>query len=41
MKAIAYFENLPADHPEALRDITLPEPCRASATCWSRCAPSP
>ena len=26
MKAIAYFENLPADHPEALRDITLPEP---------------
>ena len=40
MKAIAYFENLPADHPEA-RDITLPEPVRASATCWSRCAPSP
>ncbi|MBR8653287.1 zinc-binding alcohol dehydrogenase family protein [Achromobacter sp. Marseille-Q0513] len=26
MKAIAYFENLPADHSEALRDITLPEP---------------
>jgi len=26
MKAIAYFKNLPADHPEALQDITLADP---------------
>ncbi|MGS1010179.1 zinc-binding alcohol dehydrogenase family protein [Achromobacter anxifer] len=26
MKAIAFFKNLPADHPEALQDITLPAP---------------
>ena len=26
MKAIAFFKNLPADHPEALQDITLPDP---------------
>ena len=26
MKAIAYFKNLPADHADALQDITLAEP---------------
>ncbi len=26
MKAIAFFKNLPADHPKALQDITLPDP---------------
>ncbi len=26
MKAIAFFKNLPADHPEALQDVTLPDP---------------
>jgi len=26
MKAIAFFKNLPADHPEALQDITLADP---------------
>ena len=26
MKAIAFFKNLPADHPEALQDITLTDP---------------
>lgn len=26
MKAVAYFQNLPIDHPEALQDIDLPEP---------------
>ncbi|WP_434628840.1 zinc-binding alcohol dehydrogenase family protein [Chromobacterium sp. CV08] len=26
MKAVAYYQNLPIDHPEALRDVTLPEP---------------
>ncbi|MGS1108981.1 zinc-binding alcohol dehydrogenase family protein [Achromobacter anxifer] len=26
MKAIAFFKNLAADHPEALQDITLPDP---------------
>lgn len=26
MKAVAYFQNLPIDHPDALRDIDLPEP---------------
>jgi NADPH:quinone reductase-like Zn-dependent oxidoreductase len=26
MKAIAYFKNLPADHPEALQDITVADP---------------
>ncbi|BAU76741.1 zinc-binding alcohol dehydrogenase family protein [Metapseudomonas furukawaii] len=26
MKAIAYFQNLPIDHPESLQDIVLPEP---------------
>ncbi|MCY1267142.1 Zinc-type alcohol dehydrogenase-like protein [compost metagenome] len=26
MKAVAYFQNLPIDNPEALQDIVLPEP---------------
>ena len=26
MKAIAYYQSLPAEHPEALQDIQLPEP---------------
>lgn len=26
MKAVAYFQNLPIDHPDALQDIDLPEP---------------
>ncbi len=26
MKAVAYFQNLPIDHPESLQDIVLPEP---------------
>ncbi|MND39914.1 Zinc-type alcohol dehydrogenase-like protein [compost metagenome] len=26
MKAVAYFQNLPIDNPEALQDIALPEP---------------
>ncbi|WP_277373861.1 zinc-binding alcohol dehydrogenase family protein [Pseudomonas sp. AA-38] len=26
MKAIAYYQSLPADHPEALQDVQLPEP---------------
>ena len=26
MKAIAYFKNLPADHPESLQDITAADP---------------
>jgi zinc-binding alcohol dehydrogenase family protein len=26
MKAVAYYQNLPIDHPDALQDIVLPEP---------------
>lgn len=26
MKAVAYFQNLPIDHPDALQDIDLPDP---------------
>lgn len=26
MKAVAYYQSLPADHPEALQDVQLAEP---------------
>jgi NADPH:quinone reductase-like Zn-dependent oxidoreductase len=28
MKAVAYYQSLPIDRPEALVDLTLPEPTR-------------
>lgn len=41
MKAIAYFQNLPATDPQSLQDITAPDPFPATTTCWSKSKPSP